>query len=807
MSALYSLFYYLLQYPIKLFVHYNVIPSKSSNDLADNNNIQQPIFYVVRRRSACDLLILQKACKQQGLPDPLSFITISDEVFPRTFFLEKEISSTIEQGERLLQAHSSIPNLNAQLIPAHIIWGRKPSKEKLNTSIGALLAEQKSPSWLIKSLIVIFFGRNTLVRFSEKMPFRYIADQYGDDKDAAQKLFRIARFHFYRQTISATGPRLLNRKKMFSLLMKNTAIKNVIQDEVKAKNKTIKEINKDALTIMDEIAGDYRFSIVRIGSRLLNWLWNRIYSGIEVKNAHLLRDVAQSGDEIIYVPCHRSHMDYLLLTHVIFTEGLVTPRIAAGINLNFWPAGPIFRKAGAFFLRRSFAGNRLYSTIFREYLALLFERGYSVKYYTEGGRSRTGKLLAPKTGMLAMTIQSLLRGIDRPITLVPVYIGYEHVMEVATYHKELSGGAKKKESIGGVLNAIKHLQNYGKGFVTFGQPININNFLSEQVPGWKMDINEVQIKKPNWLTPSVNALASKVMTHINNAAAINGVALIALILHNTKNKALSGRELEKQLDFFIKIQTLAPYSDQVNIPEESGASLLTHVIDLNKVTVNKDSLGEIISLSPVGILEMQYYRNNILHLYMLPALVSRLILSQNKIKVPILITQINTLITLIKADLFLSYTDNTLNIQISQILNVFLEEQLITISKADIITVTGDLQKSELYLLAQTCNETLQRFAIILSVMKNTDGIDKKSLEHQSIAIAQRLSTLNNINDHEFINNKVQNNIINTIESEGYIQENCSGQYLKSDSFEHLYKIIMPLISNDVQQSIIHDSE
>ena len=88
-------------------------------------------------------------------------------------------------------------------------------------------------------------------------------------------------------------------------------------------------------------------------------------------------------------------MDYLLLTYVIFHEGLVTPRIAAGINLNFWPAGPIFRKAGAFFIRRSFRGNRLYSTIFREYLGLLFERGYAVKYYTEGGRSRTGRLLRP----------------------------------------------------------------------------------------------------------------------------------------------------------------------------------------------------------------------------------------------------------------------------------------------------------------------------------------------------------------------------------------------------------------------------
>ena len=124
----------------------------------------------------------------------------------------------------------------------------------------------------------------------------------------------------------------------------------------------------------------------------------------------------------------------------------------------------------------------MYSTIFREYLGLLFERGYAVKYYTEGGRSRTGRLLPPKTGMLAMTIQSLLRGIDRPLTLVPVYLGYEHVMEVGTYHKELSGSEKKNESILGVLKAIKNLRNYGNGYVNFGEPININNYLNEKVP-------------------------------------------------------------------------------------------------------------------------------------------------------------------------------------------------------------------------------------------------------------------------------------------------------------------------------------
>ena len=339
---------------------------------------------------------------------------------------------------------------------------------------------------------------------------------------------------------------------------------------------------------------------MRFGERILGWLWKRLYNGIEVSQAERLRNLAQEGHEIIYVPCHRSHMDYLLLTYVIFQQGLVTPRIAAGINLNFWPAGPIFRKAGAFFIRRSFKGNRLYSTIFREYLGLLFERGYSVKYYSEGGRSRTGRLLSPKTGMLAMTIQSLLRGIDRPLTLVPVYLGYEHVMEVGTYHKELSGSQKKGESIFGVIKAIRNLRNYGKGYVNFGEPININQFLNNQVPDWKQAIDPIDPQKPQWLTPSVNVLAQQVMTSINQCAALNGVALVSLILHATENKALTKTELISQLDFFLALQRSVPYHAELTIPKETGAQLLEHVILLNKVTINQDSFGEIISLTAVS---------------------------------------------------------------------------------------------------------------------------------------------------------------------------------------------------------------
>ncbi len=113
------------------------------------------------------------------------------------------------------------------------------------------------------------------------------------------------------------------------------------------------------------------------------------------------------------------------------------------------------------------------TTIFREYLGELFHRGYSVEYFIEGGRSRTGRLLAPKTGMMSMTLQALQHNQTRPISIVPVYIGYEHVLEVDTYAKELRGAAKEKENAGLVLRVIKKLRNLGQGFVNFGEPITL----------------------------------------------------------------------------------------------------------------------------------------------------------------------------------------------------------------------------------------------------------------------------------------------------------------------------------------------
>lgn len=809
MLALRSLCYFLLKLPLFVLVRCKIVTDSQLPSCKKNH----PIFYIIRHQSASDLLALQSACKKQGLPDPLEKVTIANKKYDRVLCLDKPTpifswrkaskTKAIEQGLALLNLHSQQEELDAQLIPANLIWGRAPTKEKNNANVGTLLTDQEAPSWLRKLFIVLFSGRDTLVRFSEALSFRDISDNHGNDEVAAHKLLRVARFHFHRQTIAAKGPRLMHRQQMFNALMATPSIKRMISDEAKSKKVSEDKIKKQTLAIMDEIAGDYSVSWVRLGERILHWLWARLYSDIKVNNAPVLRKLAQDGHEIIYVPCHRSHMDYLLLSYVILQEGLVMPRIAAGINLNFWPAGPIFRKGGAFFIRRSFGGNRLYSTIFREYLSLLFERGYSVKYYTEGGRSRTGKVLSPKTGMLAMTIQSLLRGVDRPLTLVPVYLGYEHVMEVGTYHKELNGSEKKGESIFGVLKAIKSLRNYGNGYVNFGEPMNINDFLNKQVPDWKNAIDPIEPQKPSWLTPAVNVLADKVMVNINKSVALNGVALIALILHATKNKALAKAELETQIDFFLSIQKQAPFSDQITIPHETGAQLLAHVISLNKVTVTEDSFGTIISLDDIACLEMRYYRNNILHAYILPSVIFRLLDRHNKMTETELIQKAQSIVSLLKDELFLYQSDATLAEHIKQILNVLQTMDIAQVSAADYWSLTDNTALlSNVHLMGECIDESLQRLAIIALLTCRLEPLSKRDLEEKVVAIAKRLSVLNNINAPEFIDKKAQATLIASMREQGYIALNDDGLLVTTSSMEDVKNTIINLVDIEVLQSI-----
>src|SRR6202044_2496690 len=174
-----------------------------------------------------------------------------------------------------------------------------------------------------------------------------------------------------------------------------------------------------------------------------------------------------------------SHMDYLLLSYAIYERGYAVPHIAAGLNLNLPIIGRFLRKGGAFYVRRSFRGNALYTVVFMKYLAAMMARGHSIEYFIEGGRSRTGRLRPPMTGMLSMTVRSYLREPRRPVVFVPVYFGYERIVEGPTYIGELSGQPKEKESVLGLLRSLRRLsrERLGRVHAILGEPIHLDALL------------------------------------------------------------------------------------------------------------------------------------------------------------------------------------------------------------------------------------------------------------------------------------------------------------------------------------------
>lgn len=779
-------------------VHTITVPQHPFDDL--NLDPERPMIYVLKTSSFSDMNVLLDISRKLGLPNPHEPLTIKGKVIPRVVCLEgaKPLFGQragnepfLEAFTQLLELHRQDEELDVQLVPVSLFWGRTPGKD--DDTMKAAVLEREDPSWLRKALMILFLGRHNFIQFSNAVSLRYMADEHGTDHSIAHKLARVARVHFRRQRKVMTGPALPNRQALFHSLLKSESVKRAIAEEASAKQISESEAKARAIEYMDEIAADYSDSLVRIAERMLTWLWNKLYKGISIKGAEQIRQLHHDGHEIVYVPCHRSHMDYLLLSYILYFQGMVPPHIAAGINLNFWPAGPMFRRGGAFFIRRSFNGNKLYTAVFREYLDQLFAKGYSVEYFTEGGRSRTGRLLVPKTGMLAMTVNSVLRGIERPVTLVPVYLGYDHVMEVATYHKELSGKKKEKESVWQVFGAIRKLGNFGQGYVNFGEPITLQSFLTENVDDWREQVAKDPESKPSWLTPVVNQLANRVMTNINDAAAASAVTLNSAVLLAAEQNALERGQLEKQLDLYLKLLKEVPYTSYISVVEGDGSSLVDQGIELKKLVQEADALGNIIKIDPVQTLSMTYYRNNIIHLLIVPALIANCLTRYNNCSREVIQQVVKEFYPLLESELFMGIDD--LPVYVDQLLAKFAEEELI--SGDEVFKVNQD-KITMLFLLSGLVSETMQRYAIIFNLLASRPMIERAELEAESHLLAKRLGALHGITAPEFYDKKLYGTLSVRLKDLGYLAGKA-----EVEQIERVRTHANALLRSSVRQTIV----
>lgn len=792
-----------LRWPIRWFTRTETII-----DQVDEQHRFSDTVYVMRSDSVADLLIVRRALQRAGYPDPLEPIQVGAQRLPRVMFLPQAAADSSQQAiaefHQLLSYHHEHSHARLQLLPLAVFWGRIAGQEPRQGR--AMTGDIDNPGMWRKFLLVLFSGRNVLLRVSRPVSLRAMADDFGHDLNIAHKLARVARVHFTRLRHAVAGPKLTDREQVIRELLATPALQKAIRDEAKARKQSEAEATKTARKYLREIAANYSATMVRLLDRVMTWIWSRIYNGIEVKGDDRLRQLAQAGHEIIYVPCHRSHMDYLLLSYVIYKSGLVPPHIAAGVNLNFFPVGSLFRRGGAFFIRRSFRGNKLYSAVFREYLCRLFQKGYPVKYFSEGGRSRTGRLLPPKTGMIAMTVQGMLRDQQRPVSLVPVYLGYEHVMEVGTYLKELQGKSKEKESMFQVLKTVKNLRNFGHGFVTFGEPLNLGDALDHMQPDWRdsMTRGAEEPARPKWLTPTVNVLADHIMQRINDAGALNSINLTALALLSSEHRALTRDELVAQLDVYVKLMTEVPYSRFMTVPKQSGEQLWQQAQQVGKFQVKRDSMGEVISIDGPTAVAMTYYRNNIIHMMIVPALVANMILAGAPTDKASIISFVKQLLPMLRAELFMSHSEADIELWVAAILEDLAQQKLIVVAGTDQWQAPGRASRSyfQLQLLARGASETLQRYGIVLELLQQAAPLSRAELEQHSTTLAERLSDLHGISAPEFFDKKVLSTFIATLKEQAYIVVTDAGDFVADERVGTLSDQIDQLLDSAVLQTI-----
>lgn len=711
---------------------------------------ERPVCYVLQDPGLASRLVLFEETRRRSLPTADTPLRIGAHVSRRAVFsLHRRHRISASARERyahpplmqaLIRAALADPQHEIQIVPVTVLWGRGPDKQE--SILKALFAETWRRSGPLHRLFtLILHGRNVLVRFSPPISLGALSLDGLDEAQALRKLSRVLRVHFRRQREMAIGPDLSHRHTQIETMLYAPTVRAAIEAESKNRGIPLDDARRRARRYALEIASDYAYGVLKAFELFLSWLWSHLYDGIEIYRIDVLTRIAP-GQGIVYVPTHRSHLDYLLLSYLLYRQGLTPPHIAAGANLNIPLLGPLLRRCGAFFLRRSFKGDALYAAVFHEYLHVILTRGFPLEYFIEGGRSRSGRTLTPKAGILGMTVRSFIRERARPLVFVPVYIGYEKIMEGRTYVAELAGRPKQKESLWSILRSITDIKKvFGKVHVNFGQPLALDEFLETCRPGWR----ENALADDVWARQATLRAATELATRLNEAAVLNPVNLAALALLASPRHALDIQVLERQLGHLCALAVGVPFAQETVVTPLSPREIVDYAERLGLVGRTIHPLGDIVSVREQDAPLLAYFRNNALHLFALPALVACLISNQHRLSRARIVEATTGIFGMLKNELFLRWEKEALPGIVGQTIEVLADRQLVFLAGETVFAGEPNGQEyAELRLVGETVRPLLERHFLALALLEQggPGAHSRQSLEEACHLLAQRLAML-----------------------------------------------------------------
>ncbi|MBF4520389.1 glycerol-3-phosphate 1-O-acyltransferase PlsB [Acinetobacter towneri] len=748
---------------------------------------QTQFCYVLQDASLSNTVLIDQQAQSRGLPSVYAPLQIAEHQEENSILVlnEKKPQQYAYRYSakliRLIETLQQHPEQDVLFVPVTVLWGRSPEYE--DSWLKALFADAWStPNTLKQTINISLYSRDNYIEFHKAISLRQLIAQ------ATQEQPHLSPAHFIEQQLehnfnqhktAILGPDLSDRRNLINALMKSAAVQQAIRKESIEQKVSMFEAENRAKSYLTEIVSDFSYSTLRFAELALTKLWTQLYDGIEVHNFDTVRELAKDY-EIVYTPCHRSHIDYLLLSYVIFNRGLMVPHIAAGINLNLPIVGQLMRGAGAYFIRRTFSGNELYTSVFKEYLHSLLSRNTPLEYFIEGGRSRTGLLLPPKKGMLSMTIQSHLRGATKPIAFIPTYFGYEKLLEGTSYLNELNGKPKEAESLWGILNSARKIEKvFGQVYVNFGEPVFLDDVLAEnQAKDLKLNIND---ELPTSVIHTVDHTAHAILENINKAVVINPIALISLILLNADQHALTEQTLLHRIESYRQLLKQLCYDPRMIITHLNSQEIIEYALKLKQVErYNQDGVERIRVAESQKIL-LSYFSNNILHCFIVPACVALIIeqMAEQKhnLTAADLMQKMQHLYPYLKQEFFLAWTQQELNQEVEKILAYFNQKDLIQMLDEQITPSESPEKLQALLALAELAKPSLNNFVLIQSLLQRYSPhlpLNLKVLEKMAKTVLQRAAHTQQFKSGYYFDSATLRSFIGSLDQQALLQQTAT---------------------------------
>ena len=468
------------------------------------------------------------------------------------------------------------------LVPQLILYDKTPQSKQLPIS-DLLFGTRERPGKIRRLYMILRNPKKIVIEAADPVNLMdYL--QLPNVRELSQKnqavfLRRYLLEQINQQRQSITGPTLKSREEIMEEILTNPGMQKTIVSYATEHQKPVFVAQKEAAKYLDEIAANYSQRVIRIYEIVLQWLTKWLFDGMVIDNKGLdrIKQASKKGP-LVLVPCHKSHLDYLILSYVFFRNNMPPPHIAAGKNLSFWPMGPIFRGGGAFFLRRTFKGEPLYPEIFSAYLYKILDEGFQVEFFIEGGRSRTGKLLSPKIGFLLLLWEAYLRSDWEDIQFVPIYIGYDRVLEEKAYINELGGEKKKPESLLNIFKARKLLKKkYGKIYINFEEPYSLKDYFKKMQIDFSSLTREEQKEK-------CYQFGETIISAINKQSVITPYAIVAGALLNCSRKRIYQKQLMENIETYMNyiINRQTKLADTLFIDRQSTIDYVIDTFAANK---------------------------------------------------------------------------------------------------------------------------------------------------------------------------------------------------------------------------------